>query len=346
MLVAGLWPFYVPRNKVRWLNHASGLSFRKYSSIVSAAALKDNPPQGEGGCSLEIWLQPAWADGKGTVLGFYQPQSRAVPLAIRQYDSGLVLEHPARDQLRGIEKGAAGVYADSVFAGQRPVLVTVTSNRIATNLYANGSMRRKAEKFGISSQDCTGRVVAGNSPAFSDSWIGQLRGLAIYHRELTSDEVSEHVANWTKNEHTDMGRGEGPAALYVFEEGQGNVVHDQVKSAPDLIIPERFFVLDQPFLERPWDEYRAGWPYWKAIGINIVGFIPFGLFVCAFFCSSRNSNASMAKTILLGFMVSLTIEVFQAFLPTRNSGMTDLITNTFGTCVGVILFRYNPFRSL
>jgi hypothetical protein len=346
MLVAGLWPFHVPKNKVSWIDHSRGLSFRRYSSIVSAGVLKDDSPQGVGACSLEIWLQPAWADGKGTILGFYQPEGRVVPFAIRQYNSGLVLEHPTRDALQGVATGAAGVYVDRVFEPERPVLVTIASNGANIAVYADGVLVRKAEDFGISSQDCTGRLVAGNSPAFSNSWTGQLRGLAIYHRELSSEEVLQHVANWTKNTHYDVGRIEGPSELFVFGEGRGDVVHDQVKSAPDFIIPSRFFVLDHPFLERPWNEYRPGWPYWKAIGLNIVGFIPLGFLVSAFLSSSRNANRTLAKTILLGFTVSLMIEVFQAFLPTRNSGITDLITNTFGTCIGVILFRYNPFRAL
>jgi VanZ like family/Concanavalin A-like lectin/glucanases superfamily len=224
------------------------------------------------------------------------------------------------------------------------VLVTITFSRTGTSVYADGALLRKFTDFRLSRQDLTGRLVVGNSPVVANNWSGRFRGLAIYDRELTADEVSRNFSEWTQSEQLDVVRNEGPAALYRFNEGSGDVIHDQVKSATDLIIPERFFVLHEQFLERPWDEYRAGWHYGKNVGINIAGFIPLGFFFCAYFSSLRNSNGAVAKTIALGFTVSLTIEVLQAFLPTRDSGMTDLVTNTLGTALGVMVFRYNSFQ--
>ena len=121
----------------------------------------------------------------------------------------------------------------------------------------------------------------------------------------------------------------------------GSVIRSQVPSAPDLVIPERFFVLNKWFLEPFWKEFRPGWSYWKDVAVNIVGFIPLGFFFCSYFSLVRRIEHPASATIALGFVVSLTIEVLQAFLPTRDSGTTDLITNTFGTALGVISYGWS-----
>jgi VanZ like protein len=54
--------------------------------------------------------------------------------------------------------------------------------------------------------------------------------------------------------------------------------------------------------------------------------------------SVRPIKHAVLTTVLLGFTVSLTIEILQSYLPTRGSGTTDLITNTFGTFIGVKLY--------
>jgi hypothetical protein len=253
ILVAGLWPFHAPKNEVTWLSDSNGLFFGKYGSVVSAGVLQADPLQANGSCSLEIWLEPRQIESKGTVLGFFQPEARVVPFAVRQHQSGLVLEHPTKDRLPDATKADTAAYVDKVFRRQGPVLVTITSSRTGASVYADGALLRKFTDFRFSRQDLTGRLVVGNSPVATNNWSGRFRGLAIYDRELTAGEVSRNFSNWTRSEQLDVVRNEGPAALYRFNEGSGDVIHDQVKSATDLIITERFFVLHEQFLERPWD---------------------------------------------------------------------------------------------
>jgi glycopeptide antibiotics resistance protein len=107
-----------------------------------------------------------------------------------------------------------------------------------------------------------------------------------------------------------------------------------------LYIPERYTELKHTLLRWPWDEYYPGWTYWKDVLMNIVGFMPLGFFLCAYLSLGLRFGRPGLITILFGFTVSLTVEILQAYLPTRDSGMTDIITNTMGTTLGVLVFRY------
>jgi glycopeptide antibiotics resistance protein len=106
------------------------------------------------------------------------------------------------------------------------------------------------------------------------------------------------------------------------------------------MIPERFFVLRPWFLEPFWKEFHAGWSYWENVGVNIGGFIPLGFFFCAYLTLVWRMERATMVTVALGLLVSLTIEVSQAFLPSRDSGTTDLFTNAFGTWIGVVAYRH------
>jgi hypothetical protein len=344
MLVAGLWPFHAPRNAVNWLGSGNGLLFGKHGSIVGASPFKAHAAQGDNSCSLEIWLKPSGIGSRtgGMILAFYSPERQVSPFALRQFQGGLVLEYEGH--------GSAGekteVYFGDVLSGQKPVLVTITSGDAGTATYADGRLIKRVANLAISNQDLTGEFVIGNSPTTAYSWSGQLKGLAIYDRELSAIEVSQSSADWTEGSRLASDKIGGAAARYLFDEGHGNIVGNQIDSSTNLLIPERFFVLHPEFLERPWDEYRPGWRYWKNIAINVVGFIPLGFFFYAYLSQVRQAKHPAALTIALGFVVSLTIEVLQAFLPTRDSGMTDLITNTFGTAVGVMAFRHKAVQAV
>ena len=342
ILVAGLWPFHAPLNQVSWLNNENGLLFGRHGSIVSASPLKAQAAPGDNSCSLEIWLQPRRIDSAGAILAFYSPESRVVLFALRQFRGGLELECKSP----GSSVSKSEIYVGEVFSDLKPVLVTITSSEAGTATYADGGLLESTPDFVISNQDLTGQIVIGSAPRTNFNWSGRLKGLAIYDRKLSGSEVAQGFVDWTKGRQPDSAKSEGAVARYLFDEGKGNVVRNQVDPATDLLIPKRFFVLDQQFLERPWNEFHPGWHYWKDVAVNIVGFTPLGFFFYAYFYQVRTVEHSAVLTIAFGFAVSLTIEVLQAFLPTRDSGMTDLITNTLGTAIGVMAFRHKAVQAL
>ena len=97
--------------------------------------------------------------------------------------------------------------------------------------------------------------------------------------------------------------------------------------------------------EPPWEEFKPNWGYYEDLLINIGGFVPLGFFFCAYFSSVRRLDRVVLATIVLGGVVSLVIEVLQAFLPTRDSGMTDIITNTLGSAIGAILCNCDSIQA-
>jgi VanZ family protein len=140
--------------------------------------------------------------------------------------------------------------------------------------------------------------------------------------------------------------GDEAIALYLFDEHSGNVVHNAVRPGIDLQIPERYMLLHQRFLEPFWKEYAEDQGYWKDALVNIVGLIPLGFVFYAYWSSVRLIRRAVLVTTLLGLAVSLTIELLQSLLPTRNSGTTDLFTNTLGTFLGVKLYGTKIARFL
>jgi VanZ like family/Concanavalin A-like lectin/glucanases superfamily len=342
ILGAGLWPFRAPRNEVSWSSQGNGLLFGNHGSIVSASPFEARASEEDNACSLEIWLEPSRVDWGGTILAFYWPENRVVPFALRQWRGGVVLEHESRDHFAQKTE----IYVGDVFRSLKPTLVTITSGSAGTATYVNGRLVKTVSNLSLSNRDLTGQFVVGNGPSTADNWSGLLKGLAVYDRELSAKSVSQDFLNLTMGSQLASATKEGLIAQYLFDEGTGNVVRNQVNSATDLQIPERFFLLHEQFLERPWNEFRPGWHYWKDVAINIVGFIPLGFFFGLYFSEVRKAKHSAALTIAFGFAVSLTIEVLQAFLPTRDSGMTDLITNTLGTAVGVMALRHRAVQAV
>ena len=343
ILIAGLGPFHRPRNAVSWLDGKDGLHFGDNGTILSSRPITVPDSPEDGSCSLEIWLEPGVIGDANTFLAVYTPEE-PTRISLHQYGSTFALRKGHTQTLSQNEPTA--MYVDHIFQEGRAVFITLTSGPQGTAVYRDGILVQKASHLRLRGKDLTGQLVLGTSPVKPDSWAGELHGLAIYSQELTAAEVRMHYTTWIKDGHPEVTSREKPAAVYVFDEHAGSVVHDKAGSGADLYIPAQFVLVDQILLEPPWKEFSVTWGYWKNVLINIGGFVPLGFFVCAYLSVSRAGRRTGLSSILFGALVSLTIEFLQGYLPTRQSGLTDVITNTLGTAGGVLVYRWKASQTL
>jgi hypothetical protein len=149
----------------------------------------------------------------------------------------------------------------------------------------------------------------------------------------------------------------GKKALGVRDLGKGE--------SADLVIPEQFAPYERVYLRWDLDWERISSNRVDVL-INIIGFIPFGILM---FWELVKRNAGLSGlsrlsslsgheaekrrvldkkrlaymvflTVVAGFVVSFAIEYLQAYLPSRDSSLRDLVTNVLGTFIGAIVAMY------
>lgn len=340
ILTAGLWPFCAPKNDVEWLKGANGLRFGRHGIAASVDGFRTASP--DGASSLEILLQPGRVDGSGTILAFDSSPDPNFPFALRQVGASLAIQRGSVDSQGKMVR--QWLQTDRILEKHNRIVLMITGSKDKTVVYINGVPVKVSSGFGLVSSDLTGRLVLGSS-TIRDSWPGQIAGLAVYDYSLTPFEAEAHFERWARGQSPFIYPEKAPVALYLFDENTGSAVHDRIGSGNDLVIPARYYVLHPSFLSSPLDAFRnrwagwRGWSYWSDVCLNIAGFVPLGFFFTVYFSLVRPIPRPRVVVLILGLTISLAIETAQYFLPTRDSGMNDVITNTLGTAVGVALYR-------
>ena len=346
LFTAGLWPFNLfPRNQVTWLPTGKGLQFGEHGVVFSREPVERTGPKRDSGCTLEIRAQPdaAARGASGTLLGIYTPENPS-QFRLMQWRDVLLIR---RDDLDADNQSkTTEVDVDHAFLTREPVLFTITSGPDGSLAYRNGVRAASLTRMGLACEDFAGQLVLGDSAVTDSAWRGSILDLAIYPRELTSQEIASKYASWKGNQTDPQAGGEQHVvAQYAFSEGSGRNVHGQPSSAPDLYIPEIFKVPHKKMLMWPWEESHDKLEL-RDIAINMFGFLPFGFVFVAYLTWNRNVSHTLLITILCGAAISSAIEILQEYIPGRDSGMLDIITNTLGTFLGALLFRWAPMQNL
>jgi hypothetical protein len=345
LFAAGLWPFNpFPRNQVTWLATGKGLQFGDHGVIFSRELFQLARRNRQPSCTLAIRLQPdQFPNGSGTLLEFYTPENPS-QLRLMQWRDLLLIKKDYRDAKNHLK--TTEVDLEHAFLAGEPVSFTITSSPNGSVAYRNGLRAAGTTRMGLSCADFAGQLVLGDSAVIDNAWRGNLLDLVIYDRELPPQEIASKYASWKENQTAEEpGNDPHVVAHYTFTEGKGQNVHGEPVGAPDLYIPEIFKVPHKKLLMWPWEEGRDKRTVWD-LSTNIFGFVPFGFLFVAYLTWNRNVKHAAIVTILCGAAISLAIEILQEYIPGRDSGMLDIITNTSGTILGVALFRWAPTQNL
>jgi VanZ family protein len=341
VLGATLWPFNpFPANGIRWLRGANGLKFERAGLVVGSEPLRPPETKSAESYTLELLLSPDNVKSARTILAFYAPTGPR-QLLVRQWTDGLLVTHDVtveHDKTKTIKFDV-----DHAFRPGRLVLVTISSGPNGTTVYLDGQSAESFPRFKIARTELSDEIVLGTSPGTYNPWRGEIRGLAVYSKQLTPEGAFRHYQEWTgPGEHRpDL---DDAIARYAFTEVGGREVRNEVASGPNLEIPSTFSVPHKGFLLSPVKEFKADWNYAVDVGMNITGFVPLGLVVCSYLAWTKSPSKAMFYTVIACGILSFVIEVLQYYIPRRNSGTTDIITNTLGAALGAVLMRVSLVR--
>lgn len=358
ILLFGLWPLaYAPPNHAEISEQEGAIRFFRngdWSKLdVGGLAYTPKPlsyghsEDSTGSLTLEISARSSeqFKSGLGLLAAFCD-EAGNVKLLLAQWESHLIIRTFFFKSKRG---NYTEIGLKSALMPGQTSFITITSDRTGTTLYLNGKRVRKIANIRLIPDNAKFvgyRLYFGNDLSLAHPWQGELLGFALYDHAKTRAEVAANFDRWQVNSWSPTTDAAGAVIQYTFKnkyfsEKNGITVLDSTGGRNALLIPNHI-----PF-KKPLLEY-SGIRSNGAIDIiiNLLGFIPFGYFLAQWFnqVARRSIYGAIVAAVLCGFLLSLFIEVFQAYLPTRCSSLTDLVCNTVGTFIGAALLRYTATR--
>ena len=331
LLLAGLWPFqFRPANNVHWIDGQPGLRFDRYGIVygrdplfIPGGAIDFGKP-----FTIRLELRPHEEPSRflSRILSAYDAGGREL-FILGQWKSELIL------RILGGERSFHLVYPEigvGDFRKGTKRSVVIRSDIEGVTMYAAGEPGATMPGFGfslLSGNRVPARLILGNSPAGDSPWRGDLLSLSFYPEALSPEETGTP--------------GIDPAVSYRFSEERGTVCRGGGDPRHDLFIPPVFRAPAKRALTPPWKVHAFGLSFWADAAVNILGFIPFGLTMCAWMRKDgwRKRLPVPFLVVLTGAGISLLIELLQVYLPTRDSSLTDLVNNILGTYIGALLCR-------
>jgi VanZ family protein len=329
-------------NNVNWIQYEPGIRFENYGiayALIDKNQIKNNIAA-EKAFSIEIAFKPEGFDKNGfNLLLSLHDGNDSNQLIVGQWRSYIIAmngdDYSNRKKIKRLE-------ADIFSKPLKKLFLTVTTGEKGTVLYIDGKLieARSDLTLKIPQGDMLW-VTLGNSVSGKNSWKGEVYGLALYPNEHDPETVESHFNAWAGNPALPFNAVGKPSLFFAFDERSGTETRDRVTGTQKLYIPASFPVLDKRFISPLWPDFRPDKNFFMDFIINLLGFIPLGFVLCALFIQTRavTQKKAIIFSVALCFLLSLGIEIAQAWIPSRSSQELDLILNTLGAFIGALLCR-------
>jgi len=222
-------------------------------------------------------------------------------------------------------------------------LTITASKENGTRLFVNGKpvATKKDWCLRIPLESQPLRLVLGNSVYGNHGWIGDIYGLEIAEKAISSEQVRARYEKWVEDKSVPLLEPDLPEQIIKFNQQLWSQPSDASLVGSLLNIPSDVVALEKAVLSTPQAYFKLNRVTIADISLNIFGFVPLGAMLFAYLGSCHGFDGSR-KWITLAFCgtLSLGIELAQAWIPTRFSTLLDLILNTIGAWIGIELLYW------
>ena len=346
MVLIALFIGLLPRgwstaNDVRWLPDSRVIRFQN-SGIAYVDDLRAVRLDGQRWpLTIEMAVTPASIQKSGfsPILVMHDGADRR-QLAIWQYGASLIVMN-GDDYDNG--RRQPRVVGRNAFSPNQTRYLTITSGDQGTHLYVDGILAdaKPDWKLSIPVEGNPLRLVLGHSVYGKYGWRGDMQGLAITGEALSAEVVKRRFDRWAADRTFDFLKPEPTKLLFTFNRKTGAGFVDESGGNQTLEMPTQMTALKKTVLAPAWRHFHWSRAVAVDVVVNVVGFMPLGIVFYGFLqCfSGPFVRHQHLLAVILCMLLSLGIELAQAWIPTRYSSLLDLILNTFGAWLGIVAWK-------
>lgn len=326
-------------NDVTWIKYEPGIRFGNYGiayALIDNILVKDSISKAKA-FSIEMAVKPENFDLKGfkLILTLHDGKD-SNQLIVGQWQSHIIAmngdDYTARRKVKRIS-------ADIISNPSKKMLLTITTGDEGTKLYLDGKLIETESDLTLRiPEENMLYLTLGNSVYGNNSWRGEVYSVALYGDILVPEIIQDHFNAWSNNRTYTFKKDRNPLLFFTFDEREGTETIDQVTGVQKLNLPVRFHILKKRFISPPWRDFQLNKSFFIDFIINLLGFIPLGFALCALFIKSGGllQKKALLFSVVSCLVISLCIEIAQAWIPSRSSQGLDLILNTVGAFIGTL----------